>query len=734
MNGELEHAVKHSWQRGLFYVYVRAEKLEGTAYRNIKLSQFPFSCTLIKLLDRLLADAKEEYMIDALNENRFAVAANETMENSTEVIKAFCRDLLAVKIPGALDNEKLCDLFLEKLIYLAREASLQRINNNIYDMKRWNGITVVDVFTAFTSIYNRLKCVVEIVQICNPSIVLCLCKANDDDKSEFDLDNRAMVFAIDHLEPKSDMNERNFDVWKTIVKDLHSVMTSISNPSSQVIDKWNKLTIVELFLQDVWMQKCIEGETREAVFTKVTLLWRLKDINFTTSSKTFDQILKIIRKTSANAAEKLFNLKNPDSCFICKERFINPCLLPCGHLGCRECLEHTLNEKELRCPAKCKVPIPDNFRLESSSNCLKELKHHQNFRKGLNQFFLDLLRKLVFKGQLPHPDIIAQLMQFVVFKSMRNEAKITSKRLSPFEDEIDPEPVVRSFILQLLLTADFDQVVDHLNIFFHEAQFNGKVEVELCLLMINCFEDQLKIRSRSDQNVELRWIREYVNDPGKLNGISVQSLYLMSKLRLALEYFGREIADIIKRDNNNTDENYPWLKPLKAVVALEPTETLKKYLVRVVVQCTRQGCIEKWKKWANLRDLLPLDIQSSGPDNILDFYLFLELKRYKAPYKIIRDGLRTDLMTGKVEELQKLLQSFPYQRHSTVWKMALTNLVTIAKCQLNYHDVLSNFADLRGQYDTLVEPATKETNKALDEGMIALIEHCRIVFQESNNK
>ena len=129
------------------------------------------------------------------------------------------------------------------------------------------------------------------------------------------------------------------------------------------------------------------------------------------------------------------------------------------------------------------------------------MKHHNQFKKGLSKFFLDFLQKLVFKDtRSPHPEIISQLMKFVVFKSMKNsDSKITTKVLSPFEnDDIDPQPVVRSLILQLLLKSDFNLARDHLTYFFREAQFNGHIEVELCLLMVNCFEDHLKIRARND--------------------------------------------------------------------------------------------------------------------------------------------------------------------------------------------------------------------------------------------
>ena len=112
--------------------------------------------------------------------------------------------------------------------------------------------------------------------------------------------------------------------------------------------------------------------------------------------------------------------------------------------------------------SKCKQ-IPKDYRLKTTKECTKALKEHSVFRKGLNLFFLNLLQSYVFKNvnQLPHPDTIRQLLEFVVHKELK------TKKLTPFEaDDIDPEPVIRSFILQLLLKADFNEAQDHMETFF----------------------------------------------------------------------------------------------------------------------------------------------------------------------------------------------------------------------------------------------------------------------------
>ena len=148
--------------------------------------------------------------------------------------------------------------------------------------------------------------------------------------------------------------------------------------------------------------------------------------------------------------------------------FRQPVALPCGHVGCLQCFEDIFGEQnEKKCPLSSKCdPIPIDFQFKTTKECSRVLKEHGVFRKGLNLFFLNLLQKYVFKNsnQLPHPDTIKQLLDFVIHKELK------TKKMSPFEaDDIDPEPVIRSFILQLILRADFHEAQVHMETFFNRS-------------------------------------------------------------------------------------------------------------------------------------------------------------------------------------------------------------------------------------------------------------------------
>ena len=311
----------------------------------------------------------------------------------------------------------------------------------------------------------------------------------------------------------------------------------------------------------------------------------------------------------------------------------------------------------------------------------------------------------------------------------------------------------------MLLRADISAKED-LKTFFKESQFRGALSIELCLLMVYCFEDRLKVQSANDETIALGWLRgncsydihtkvhlifkcakylaEFLNQPSQLSEISVESLFLISKLRLAFgaSYFGQEIGALIK-DGREINTRSDWIKCLQKVTEMDRTETLKKYLVRVVVEITRQGCIESWKNNAKLGSLLPKDILSSGPDNVHDFFLFLELKDFKIPYRRIRNDIRTDIMSGKLERLPILLNNYDYQNYAFVYQLALYNLFVVSKCEVKNNDVVEEIAQLSRPFHDAVNDAIRnsaEPKIVNDEGLAVLIQHCRVVFSSSNSK
>ena len=112
-------------------------------------------------------------------------------------------------------------------------------------------------------------------------------------------------------------------------------------------------------------------------------------------------------------------------------------------------------------------------------------------------------------------------------------------------------------------------------------------------------------------------------------------------------------------------------------------------LVRVVVKLTRQETIQVWKKDPYLSPLLPEILLNSAADNVQDYFLFLE--EFKEPYKIIRDGIRNDLMKSNLELIPNLAKKYNFNQKQDIWDMATYFLMAVDNCTIKDEEFKSEF-------------------------------------------
>ena len=85
--------------------------------------------------------------------------------------------------------------------------------------------------------------------------------------------------------------------------------------------------------------------------------------------------------------------------------------------------------------------------------CSYRTKKQAHFRKCSHAFFMELVSTLCFGGQeAPESELIKMLINTVFTeKPQAPETKVDTRELSYAEREGDEVPVIRSFLLQLLL-------------------------------------------------------------------------------------------------------------------------------------------------------------------------------------------------------------------------------------------------------------------------------------------
>ncbi|XP_019853235.1 PREDICTED: E3 ubiquitin-protein ligase RNF213-like [Amphimedon queenslandica] len=114
-------------------------------------------------------------------------------------------------------------------------------------------------------------------------------------------------------------------------------------------------------------------------------------------------------------------------------------------------------------------------------------KMKEMLRECCKSYFMEVVSSLCF-GQAtpPEPDLISELLNIVITEQNKTKEFTYSE-----EEKADKVPVIRSFLLQLLLEHNMEEVKQHLSSYFEKAQHLIQNDHNLCLLCIQCLEDAI---------------------------------------------------------------------------------------------------------------------------------------------------------------------------------------------------------------------------------------------------
>ncbi|XP_006816196.2 E3 ubiquitin-protein ligase rnf213-alpha-like [Saccoglossus kowalevskii] len=254
---------------------------------------------------------------------------------------------------------------------------------------------------------------------------------------------------------------------------------------------WNRITVLQLFVEHV----CVPSlGFKELNIEHTILLKRMLNSDDKVDFKTLDTLAILetfLNRCVDDVSAKLLKY-GIRVCAVCKEAIKDPVLFPCHHIFCLQCVEILLSNGGGAC-ATCRQKLPLYFQPEVSQDIVDAIEKLSEHRRQFNGFFMEIVSRLCFMGNLPpHSDVIERMLTYVS-KNTRENENIRSKRMSALvEDCIDPTPVLRSFLLQLILKFRKDHVYDHLSDFLQvNLQFcvDEQDVIELCLLFTQCLED-----------------------------------------------------------------------------------------------------------------------------------------------------------------------------------------------------------------------------------------------------
>ena len=374
-----------------------------------------------------------------------------------------------------------------------------------------------------------------------------------------------------------------------------------------------------------------------------------------------------------------------NKCLICLEAISNPIILPCDHIGCSQCIKGFLQDKEKKyCPDEtCNKEIPNNFNFCSSEKIEAALKKYHVFRDSLNAFFLDYLQQFVFSGDEPPSfAIIEDLLNFVVTKELpKDVTKPRTKNISPFSGEyIDPTPIIRTYILQLLLRYNYKKVMNFLTMFIEEKRKfieNKETFMEMCLIVMYCMEDSYFTSYPGIENLE-KLLGEEVLQKNNL----LDQLNLASKIRILLDETSHSLSCILNGNDTSSNLHNKFVKDI--ITYLEESnlesENIKEYLIRKIVATQTLDTVFYWKKSAIFLELIPEKILKIVNNREPDIFIF-----FGKDYKVMRDAIQNSLLLGELSKAKEISKNSSL-KCINLWTLAIYYISSTINCDTKYKD------------------------------------------------
>ena len=694
-------------------------------------ASFPFSRYLIGEVEGYQANTMSASQLQLLIEGcRLSAVLNDLFCDSTQLQKFYIADFVALRFPSVRRPEAK-EAFCNEIDKAARreldarreefevvdadDVAMEEDGDN-GDLSRGGGgskfarfVTPADIQVAYSRLKPRLQFLASVLEYA-PALGTdeVFGAVGDFDVTEFRADVAAFRLLVRHCEPKAEelAGEERLASWCLQVDRLIGFFhdfQSLQLPQGDVAtvkDAIDRFQIVRLYLTHV----CRPAKDREL---RVVACNKLKRLNLEMKAKKsalktgkgFKAIVNLLHLLNKDASKHHFGLE-VDDCVICREDLYDPVILPCKHAGCARCLEEyygSRGRERRQCPdMECKTEIPPNFRMSCARNDKNKVKKHQVFKETLGTFFLDILQRFVFaksgagSEEGIEQEVLESLLSFVITKELpKDDERGRTKRISPFAGHcIDSTPVVRSFILQLLLRDDPSTRSEYLNLFLdRERRFmrDAKQLSELCQLVMFCLEDALFDAERGGEFVANREALSLpaahrlmlelgaAADLGGGAGL-VPQLDYCAKARVALGTVAVLLNEVLGRKKvAHADQ---LLNSAAEFVCGSPMQgSLQRFFVRCLVALFRKDLVFEWKESGVLPELMPDEIKVSTYDEPQDSYLLLG-----GEYKKIKDTIRRALTVGRFDELAEMLAAAAPRDLSAHWSLALFYLLRVGSC------------------------------------------------------
>ena len=656
---------------------------------------FPFSRFLSSIIDKWQTRERQQFIrhgqLQILCETSkdFAGLFASIKDGGDEALEAYLIDFIHLKYfneakrAEEMKENPVKNVIFDELRFAAKRESKLR-QNNCDDSEVRSCAAPADIHVAHAKIGARVEFLIKLCQVM-PNLAQHLRPRPDEflsDISAFQL----YMSLNEPIEKRIDFNDKNertnwikniddISIFYQRLKRLKIPPKTMEEYEFELDTCYKRFSVVKLYIDHLY-KKAAPGEPKviELIVNRITMLNHKLKKNALKNSKEFKKLVEFMQKANNDVGKEHF-LNGQDKCVICREDLNNPFTLPCNHLGCVKCLnEHfTRDRADWKCP-QCESAIPTNIRFESDPISAEKARLHQHFKRNLNSFFVDVLTKFVFDGVDP-PDegVVDTLMSFVV-----DERISQTKQISPFSGHcIDPTPVIRSNILQLLLHGDgFKTATKVLSGYLQQgAKFFQGDHLQLFLLVTYCLEDRLCADQRF---ITLAMKRVVTSDDAwrLMNDVQTEfkiaddpgdQLLSVARARIALMSVTAMLYRVLTAtgDSSEGEEEEGFIQHISRVINKnELKNEMKKFIVSLLVKFYMKDVIHEWKSKRIHLDLMPEELIHADLERKQDNYNVIG-----GDYVRLKEELNAALINDDFAKLLNTLRS--NEASLTNWTLAI---------------------------------------------------------------
>ncbi|XP_034396196.1 E3 ubiquitin-protein ligase rnf213-alpha isoform X2 [Cyclopterus lumpus] len=542
------------------------------------------------------------------------------------------------------------------------------------------------VHAAYHGFKNRLQNLSRMICI-EPQVTQHLLRNHHTrDGVELVLDVYAAVACVEYLEPRLLDTEAQRRAWLRRVKKLQVPIELICSDDSvrrygerskvivcRVQAGWNRIFSLSLFVEHILLGiEQVEKKLTPVVLAHTKRLCQILETNSDLKTKqSFEAVIDLLKTCKDEAIECIFRF-GLTLCPVCMGDPRDPLCLPCDHIYCVACIKQWLVPGQMYCPL-CMQPVNEGFPMVPSDTIRTLIDQHARFRKQCNAFFIDLVSTVCFKDNSPPCSaVILHLLSFLMVEVntvpiLRVNRQILTKVLSPFDDSVDKNPVVRSVVLKLLLKYSFDEVKDYLQQHLVAVEQSNLLEetdkTELYLLYINCLEDSMferfQFRSIACQRRGLQdegsFLTDYLQSHGQsAETATVEYLQQVARVRMDLDMAASHITKKLRGTESQETQSgtTAFLTSAENLCRRSGNDWYRVYLIRKI--CSQHGVefVLKLLKVDAMRWLFPEEVlQKSEEVTPIDPYLVCG-----KDYKTIRNAVAKGVMEGKVNGLDEICE------------------------------------------------------------------------------